>query len=354
MEITFIIKVWSNHIAYGLEAMWTNNCGRNKGCKKQTQKRNDTAKMSAFVSENALEPYGPASKIEDSAMKTAAQFLGEELLPYFKVASRIKRIFPTESIQLSLRRLYQDFNYEMMDDSIVHLEFQSTPVTRKDLRRFREYEATTSSIFNKPVITYVLISGKVKKSMSSLTEGVNNYHIVPITMQDDNADEWMEKIDRSIAGQGLPTAQELLPLVLLPLMSGASSLRERISYAFRVLHKVEKEAGRSEKLDKMHAILYAFAYKFLKAEEFRLIKEEISMTELGQMLVDDGIKIGEKRGEIRGEKRGKRDGIRIGTEALIETCQELGLSCEETAQKVMLRFGYAHKKAAEEVQRCWK
>lgn len=145
-----------------------------------------------------------------------------------------------------------------------------------------------------------------------------------------------------MADGGLPTAKELLPLILLPLMSGSSSLRERISYAFRVLQKVEKKNGRSEKLDKMHAILYALAYKFLKVDEFQLIKEEISMTELGQMLVDDGIKIG--------EMRGKRDGIA----ALIETCQELGLSREETAQKVMLRFDYTRKKAMAEVRRCWK
>lgn len=82
------------------------------------------------------------------------------------------------------------------------------------------------------------------------------------------------------------------------------------------------------------------------------------MTELGQMLVDDGIKIGEKRGEIRGKRDGirigKRNGIKIGEAALIETCQELGLSREETAQKVMLRFGYTRKKAMAEVRRCWK
>lgn len=274
---------------------------------KHIQKRNDTARIPGAAVENTLEKcdpagendsanvaatdstfdqYEPASKIEDAAMKTAAQFLGEELPPYLKV--------------------------------------------------------TGSSIFNKPVTTYVLISGKVKQPMSSLTEGVNDYHIVAITMQEDNADEWMEKIDRSMADGGLPTAKELLPLILLPLMSGSSSLRERISYAFRVLQKVEKKNGRSEKLDKMHAILYALAYKFLKVDEFQLIKEEISMTELGQMLVDDGIKIG--------EMRGKRDGIA----ALIETCQELGLSREETAQKVMLRFDYTRKKAMAEVRRCWK
>lgn len=77
---------------------------------KHIQKRNDTARIPGAAIENTLEKcgpagendtakaamadstfdqYEPASKIEDAAMKTAAQFLGEELLPYLKVTGRM-------------------------------------------------------------------------------------------------------------------------------------------------------------------------------------------------------------------------------------------------------------------------
>lgn len=39
-------------------------------------------------------------------------------------------------------------------------------------------------------------------------------------------------------------------------------------------------------------MLYAFADKFLDRKDLEKVKEEISMTKLGEMLVEDGIKKG--------------------------------------------------------------
>ena len=58
------------------------------------------------------------------------------------------------------------------------------------------------------------------------------------------------------------------------------------------------------------------------------------MTRLGQMLVDDGIKQGLK--------------------ALTETCKELGLSYEQTVEKIRDRFGLSEEKSKEAVERYWK
>ena len=45
-------------------------------------------------------------------------------------------------------------------------------------------------------------------------------------------------------------------------------------------------------------MLYAFADKFLDGKDLKKIKEEISMTKLGEMLVEDGI----KKGKIEGKE----------------------------------------------------
>ena len=44
----------------------------------------------------------------------------------------------------------------------------------------------------------------------------------------------------------------------------------------------------------MESMLYAFADKFLDGKELEKVKEEISMTKLGEMLVEDGIKKGKE------------------------------------------------------------
>ena len=81
---------------------------------------------------------------EDLALKTAAQYFGEELMPLMGISGAIALIGPTESVKLEARQMYQDFNYVMADNGWVHLEFESDSITLEDLRRFREYEAATS------------------------------------------------------------------------------------------------------------------------------------------------------------------------------------------------------------------
>lgn len=44
-------------------------------------------------------------------------------------------------------------------------------------------------------------------------------------------------------------------------------------------------------------MIYAFADKFLQGKDLEKVKEELSMTELGRMLVEDGIKKGKEEGK---------------------------------------------------------
>ena len=55
----------------------------------------------------------------------------------------------------------------------------------------------------------------------------------------------------------------------------------------------------------MEAILYVLAGKFLKEEDLSLIKEEIAMTKLGQMIWDDALRVGKEQGERIGREQGQ-------------------------------------------------
>ena len=74
---------------------------------------------------------------ENAAMKTLALFFAEQLFPLLDIKGKVKRVAPTEIVHLELKKLYQDFNYEMDDDSWVHLEFQSTNEGIQGLKRKR-------------------------------------------------------------------------------------------------------------------------------------------------------------------------------------------------------------------------
>lgn len=44
-------------------------------------------------------------------------------------------------------------------------------------------------------------------------------------------------------------------------------------------------------------MIYVFADKFLQGKDLEKVKEELSMTELGRMLIEDGIKKGKEEGK---------------------------------------------------------
>lgn len=230
--------------------------------------------------------------LEDMAMKTAAQYFGEELLGYLGVEEKPVRVVPTEIIQLEARRLYQDFNYEMENGWWYHFEFESDEITDEDLMRFREYEAATSRIYKVPVITCVIYSAKVKKLKTEITRGLNTYRVQVIRLKGKDADILFEKLKK----KGKMEREDIVPVLLSPLMDGRMKIKDRILKGIYYVKKEEEKLSDTE-IGKIQAVLYAFANKLLTAEELEEIKEAIAMTKLGEMLFDDGVKAGEKKGE---------------------------------------------------------
>ena len=76
-----------------------------------------------------------------------------------------------------------------------HFEFESDSISEEDLKRFREYEASTARIYNAPVLTYMICSSGVKKLRDSITEGINTYLVRLIRLKDENAETTFSKND---------------------------------------------------------------------------------------------------------------------------------------------------------------
>ena len=68
-------------------------------------------------------------------------------------------------------------------------------------------------------------------------------------------------------------------------MNGKTSQKERINRAYHITRKATEI--KKEDTDKIEAMLYAMADKFLDAVDLEKLKEEIAMTRLGQMIWED-------------------------------------------------------------------
>ena len=242
---------------------------------------------------------GPAHS-EDLALKSAAVYFGDELIHWLGIRERALRAVPTEMVELETRHMYEDFLYEMENGMYYHFEFESDSISSEDLRRFREYEASTARIYKAPVVTYVICSSEVKNLRDSITEGINTYRVSLIRLRDENGDRLLEQLAEKTAGD--LTREDIIPLLFSPLMGGRFGQKERILRCIEVLKNAETIFPQND-IRKMEAILYTFAVKFLDDDELKSIKEAVAMTKLGQMIWNDALEKGRKEGEKIGQER---------------------------------------------------
>ncbi len=235
-------------------------------------------------SDDTTSPDKP-HQVEDAALKTLAQFFSNELLPYFNIVGEVDHIGPTEIVHLELKKLYEDLNLVMKDGSWAHFEFQSTDKGIKDLKRFRSYEALTSQQYDVTVRTYVLYSGNIRHPITEFTEGFNTYRVQPIIMKGYRVEKVFDNINYKFENSIPLTKEDLVPLTLCPLMDGNLLQKERIQKA---IHIVRQSENNVDDINKIEAVIYAMASKFLDETEFDQIKEELKMTKLGLFLYNDG------------------------------------------------------------------
>ena len=243
---------------------------------------------------------GPA-QAEDLALKSAAAYFGDELIHWLGIRERALRSAPTEMVELETRHMYEDFLYEMENGMYYHFEFESDSISEDDLKRFREYEASTSRIYNAPVVTYVICSSGVKKLRDRITEGINTYRVQLIRLKDENADKQLEYLSQN--PKKTLAREDIIPLLFSPLMGGRSKQKERILQCMEILKRAETIFSKND-IRKMEAILYVFAVKFLDDNELESIKEAVAMTKLGQMIWNDALEKGREEGEKIGLERG--------------------------------------------------
>ena len=242
-------------------------------------------------------------KHEDLIMKKAMDVFAEEGLKFFGINQKVKDSSSTEIVVLEALNLHMDYTFLMEDETYIHFEFQTTNKGKKDLRRFRAYEALLSLQKEKDVTTYVVYSNNIKKAMSSLETGISKFNVKSIFMSEKNGDLIFEELEKKINNKEKLTKQELISLAFTPIMGGKLTKVEKIIKSIRIVKSSDSEY----KYD-IESMLYAFADKFLKGKDLQKVKEEISMTELGRMLIEDGIEKGRKEGIEKGIEQGMEKG----------------------------------------------
>ncbi len=302
---------------------------KKESVKKGTGKKQTGNRQDAIVPGQTGENY----PMEDRALKEAARFMGEELLPLLGVEGTVRRASPTEAVFLEVGDFLADFNYEMTDGTWKHLEFESDSLSVEDLRRFRAYEAVVSYKYGVDVCTYVVCTAKTKVIKSCLVQGKNTYRVEVLRMKDYNADEIIRKVEEKQKAGERPGREELLKVLLTSLMDGEMSQELRVKRSLGILQREQEHVEKGQMVP-MQSVLYALAMKVLTKDEIKKVKEMMTMTLLGQMLMEDGIEKGIAKGIEKGEFKAIQELIRDGLLSMETAAARKHMTVEEFKEKL--------------------
>ena len=270
------------------------------------------------------------AKHEDAVMKMGFDYFRDTILRTLNINYEFVDGTPTEVVEIHIDDLYMDYNFLTTEDRIVHIEFQTTnDHIIDDLLRFRVYEALLARKEKKKVITYVIFSGEIENAKTELDCGIYTYRVNPIYLTGHDADEIFRTVKVKLeAGERL-SEEDFANLTLTPLMKSKMSRKDVIKKAIQTV-KQEKQVT----AEKTMAMLYTLADKFLSAGELEEVKEALSMTRLGQMLYDDGL----KKGREEEDQRISTLTSRLLKEHRLEDLQR-STEDDEFREKLMKEFG---------------
>ena len=261
---------------------------------------------------------------EDLIMKRSLDLFSHECLEYLNIHRKIKSTVQTELVTLDIKNMHMDYNFLSEDNVILHFEFQTTNKGIDDLRRFRAYEALLSYKEKKNVETYVIYSGDIKNPKDELKTGFGTFKVKAISLANNNSDDIFNEIQTKLSINEELTKSLAIQLILTPIMGGTLSKKDKILKAVQLSSEFNDEL----KID-IQAMCYAFANKFLDKTDLEQKKEALSMTELGKLIKEEGIKEGIKEGLEKGIEEGK-------LKANIETAKKMLL--EGLSDDVIIRI----------------
>ncbi|AKN29983.1 hypothetical protein Ccar_03700 [Clostridium carboxidivorans P7] len=239
-------------------------------------------------------------KIEDSVLKSAMDFFRQSAVNFFGINTKIIAPAETELKDIKISTNIMDYTFYTEDGNYLHFEFQTTN-KEEDIRRFLFYDASLYYKSNRKIKTIVVYSADIENAKTYIDAGNIKYSIDAFYMNNINGDEKYDILKDKIENNEELTDEEILSLTFIPLMKGKLTRTERTLKSIELADKIES----GEKKIKCLTILYAFLEKFGDEESKKRFKEVFNMTEIGKMILEDGMAKGIEKGMEKGRAEGK-------------------------------------------------
>ena len=281
------------------------------------------------------------NKIEDAVMKSALSTFSQSAVDFFGIKKKIIAPSSTEIKNIEINTNYTDYTFYTEDGNYLHFEFQTTN-KENDMRRFLFYDASLVYRDRRKIDTIVVYSSEIENVNTFLDAGSIKYSAKAFYMKDMDGDSTFEKIKEKVEKGCCLNDSEMLSLTLVPLMNSTKSKSERAADGIKLADKIKDSENKLQCLSMLYALLDKFGDEDIKKN----IWEVFNMTEIGRLIMEEGIKKGKEEGIKEGKEAGVKEGKKEGKE------QGLKEGKTETLLKLLVkRFGKIPQEYKESIQK---
>lgn len=168
---------------------------------------------------NILEDKNISKHYNDIIQKAACTVLKDATLEFYGIkTAKIKELLNVELPKIEVGNTAADLVFLLEDNKILHIEFQ-TKYSKKDLRRFMEYDMRISNREDREVITVIIYSCDVKDIELPFVIGCLKYEPKVIMMKDYDGNEVLVEIEEKIKSNQELSKLEILKAILFPMMT---------------------------------------------------------------------------------------------------------------------------------------
>lgn len=238
-----------------------------------------------------------ARQRNDIVLKRIAAAMRGGLLRRFGLAvPDIVEGLPTELPVLEVRSQQADLLFRLADESILHLEFQSTQEP-DNLKRFFAYNLAVYLHHDRPVRTVVFYGPGIRSAPAVLEAGSLTFRVQNVLLGQEDGTQALHQMYAKVRRGEPLTEEDRAGLILLPLMRQSEPLT-------RVLPEVA-EVARALPLEERAitvGALIALAWRYVDEEWAQALMEVLNMPNTLDTMLDDAMTRGLQQGQTEGKR----------------------------------------------------
>lgn len=276
---------------------------------------------------------------KDVASKVVGEALvGRSLAPFGLPDLKIKGVLPTNLPAVESNELRIDNLFVLEDDGVAILDYESE-YDRENFVKYLNYAARVIKRYARQkrlkelteIRIIVIYTADVESTCEEYDLKGVKIRIEASYLVGMDTKKIYKKIRMKIRNGESLTEEERMQLMILPLTIKGRKKKQKV--IVKAVELAKELIDQKERLEVLAGIL-TFTDKVIDDDCREKVKEEMKMTQVEQMIFDDGVKHGEKIGKKEGKREGRYEGRE---QALVDlSCRKLrkGKKPDEIAEEL--------------------